>query len=132
MVSNGDVACETPSLPKMNFMELSGLAEQFVMQYYSVMNKCPDLLHRFYGNDSTLIYESSPICGQADIHNAFCKLNLNDTRTTILKIDALKAFQNSALVQVQFPFLILYLSGFWRNKCIEWSVSPLYAEFHPA
>ncbi|VDM32604.1 unnamed protein product [Hydatigera taeniaeformis] len=63
MVSNGDVCAEGPSLPKMDFMALSNLAEQFVLQYYTVMNKCPELLHRFYGEDSTLIYESPPICG---------------------------------------------------------------------
>ncbi|KAH9278093.1 Ras GTPase-activating protein-binding protein 2 [Echinococcus granulosus] len=100
MVSNGDVNTEGPSLPKMDFMALSNLAEQFVLQYYSVMNKCPELLHRFYGEDSTLIYESPPICGQTEIHNAFSKLKLRETRVIILKIDALKACNNSALVQI--------------------------------
>ncbi|KAL5965626.1 Ras GTPase-activating protein-binding protein 2 [Taenia solium] len=100
MVSNGDVCVEGLSLPKMDFAALSSLAEQFVLQYYTVMNKCPELLHRFYGEDSTLIFESQPICGQTEIHNAFLKLKLRDTRVTILKVDALKACNNSALVQI--------------------------------
>ncbi|KAL5106874.1 hypothetical protein TcWFU_005660 [Taenia crassiceps] len=53
MVSNGDVCAEGPSLPKMDFTALSNLAEQFVLQYYAVMNKCPELLHRFYDHVAT-------------------------------------------------------------------------------
>lgn len=100
MVSNGDMSCTDLSVPKMDFMEVSALAEQFVLQYYTVMNKCPELLHRFYGEDSTVIYESGPICGQSQIYNAFVNLKLTDTHVLIHKVDALKANGNSVLIQV--------------------------------
>ncbi|KAM3183987.1 hypothetical protein ACTXT7_009268 [Hymenolepis weldensis] len=100
MVTNGDVAVPNNVLLKMNLKEVSGLAEQFVLQYYTVMNQYPELLHRFYSNESVLIYESQPVTGQADINNLLTKLNLKDTRVIILRVDALKGHGNSAMVQV--------------------------------
>ncbi|VUZ56564.1 unnamed protein product [Hymenolepis diminuta] len=100
MVTNGDVAVPNNILLKMNLKEVSGLAEQFVLQYYTVMNQYPELLHRFYSNESVLIYESQPVTGQGDINNLLIKLNLKDTRVIILKVDALKGHGNSAMVQV--------------------------------
>lgn len=100
MVANGDVSIENAAIPKMNLMEISNLAEQFVLQYYTVMNRCPDMLHRFYSDDSMLVFESQPVTGQANIHSLLSKLNLKETCVTILKVDALKSHQNSALVQV--------------------------------
>ncbi|KAM7534514.1 hypothetical protein Aperf_G00000112923 [Anoplocephala perfoliata] len=100
MVANGDISIENAAIPKMNLVEISNLAEQFVLQYYTVMNQCPDMLHRFYSDDSMLVFESQPVTGQADIHNLLSKLNLKEAHVIILKVDALKSHQNSALVQV--------------------------------
>ncbi len=102
MVSNGDMTFANLSVPKMDFAGVSSLAEEFVLQYYTVMNKCPELLHRFYGEDSTVIYESAPICGQHKIYNAFLDLKFSETRVLIHKVDALKANKNSVLIQVCF------------------------------
>nr|CDS33293.1 Ras GTPase activating protein binding protein 1 [Hymenolepis microstoma] len=100
MVTNGDGAVQNNVLMKMNLKEVSSLAEQFVLQYYTVMNRYPELLHRFYSNESVLIYESQPVTGQVDINTLLTKLNLKDTHVLILTVDALKGHGNSAMVQV--------------------------------
>ncbi|VDO06325.1 unnamed protein product [Rodentolepis nana] len=100
MVTNGDSAVQNNVLIKMNLKEVSSLAEQFVLQYYTVMNQYPEFLHRFYSNESVLIYESQPVTGQVDINNLLTKSNLKDTHVLILSVDALKGHGNSAMVQV--------------------------------
>ncbi|VDM02019.1 unnamed protein product [Schistocephalus solidus] len=97
---NGDVAMTNFTVPTMDFEAISTVADEFVMQYYTVMSKCPQQLHRFYSHDSSVIHEDAPIFGQENIFNAFKDMPLSDTRVLIHKVDALKSVQNTILIQV--------------------------------
>nr|VZI02186.1 unnamed protein product [Spirometra erinaceieuropaei] len=97
---NGDVAMTNFTVPTMDYEAIAAVADQFVMQYYTVMNKCPQQLHRFYSHDSSVIHEDAPIFGQENIFNAFKDMPLSDTRVLIHKVDALRSVQNTILVQV--------------------------------
>lgn len=90
----------TKAISAMDSSEITDLAEQFILQYYEVMRKCPNELHRFYLDESTLIFESQPTFGQAGIHNLFLRLNLKETCVHIIKVDAIKSHRNSLLMQI--------------------------------
>ncbi|VDQ05677.1 unnamed protein product [Trichobilharzia regenti] len=83
---------------RMEPSDILSLAGQFVVQYYTVMKKCPSGIHRFYKDDSSMIREDNPVCGQRMIHEKIMSLNLQDCQIAILKLDALRANGNSVLI----------------------------------
>ncbi|CAH8583720.1 unnamed protein product [Heterobilharzia americana] len=85
---------------RMEPSDILSLAGQFVVQYYTVMKKCPSGIHRFYKDDSSMIREDTPVCGQRMIHEKIMSLNLQGSQIAILKLDALRANGNSVLIHV--------------------------------
>ncbi|CAH8545709.1 unnamed protein product [Schistosoma turkestanicum] len=85
---------------RMEPSDILSLAGQFVVQYYTVMKKCPSGIHRFYKDDSSMIREDTPVCGQRMIHEKIMSMNLRDSQIAILKLDALRANGNSVLIHV--------------------------------
>ncbi|CAH8590168.1 unnamed protein product [Schistosoma intercalatum] len=85
---------------RMEPSDILSLAGQFVVQYYTVMKKCPSGIHRFYKDDSSMIREDTPVCGQRMIHEKIMSMNLQDSQIAILKLDALRANGNSVLIHV--------------------------------
>ncbi|KAG7170067.1 Ras GTPase-activating protein-binding protein 2-like [Homarus americanus] len=66
---------------------------EFVRQYYTVLNKAPMHLHRFFSNNSSFLHGghnsmSEPIIGQADIHKMIMSLNFRDCHAKIRMVDA--------------------------------------------
>ncbi|CAL8103658.1 unnamed protein product [Calicophoron daubneyi] len=88
------------TVSRMDPSDVLNLAGEFVMQYYTVLRKCPSGLHRFYKDDSAMIRESATVFGQKMIHEKIMSLNLHDSRVGILCLDALRANGNSVLIQV--------------------------------
>ncbi|VDP91888.1 unnamed protein product [Echinostoma caproni] len=85
---------------RMDPSEVLNLAGEFVVQYYTVMRKCPSGLHRFYKDDSAMIRENATVFGQKMIHEKIMSMNIGNSRVGILRLDALRANGNSVLIQV--------------------------------
>lgn len=85
---------------RMGPSEVLSLAGDFVVQYYTVMRKCPSGLHRFYKDDSSMIRENATVFGQKMIHEKIMSMNIGNSRVGILRLDALRANGNSVLIQV--------------------------------
>lgn len=88
------------TLSRMDSSEIFSLAGQFVVQYYTVMKKCPPGIHRFYKDDSSIVREDKPICGQRMIHEKIMSSNLQDLKISILRLDAVRSFGSCVLIQV--------------------------------
>lgn len=88
------------TISSMNTIEISLLAENMVFQYYYIMSQCPEKLHLFYRDESTMIFDSQCAHGQAEICSLLEKQHFLNARVIILKVDALKSHENSIMVQV--------------------------------
>ncbi|KAF7232577.1 hypothetical protein EG68_11706 [Paragonimus skrjabini miyazakii] len=88
------------TVSRMDPADIQNLAGEFVVQYYTVMKKCPSVLHRFYKDDSAMIHEDSTVFGQKLIHDKIMSMNVRDSRVGIVRLDALRANGNSVLIQV--------------------------------
>lgn len=97
---NNSVVGSSFIVSRMDATEILNLAGEFVVQYYTVMKKCPSGLHRFYKDDSSMIHENSTVFGQIPIHDKIMSMNIHDSRVGILRLDALRANGNSVLIQV--------------------------------
>ncbi|XP_055384817.1 ras GTPase-activating protein-binding protein 1 [Condylostylus longicornis] len=84
------------------------VGREFVRQYYTVLNKAPDLLHRFYINHSSFIHgglethnrEATLAIGQKNIHSKIQQLNFRDCHAKISQVDAQVTLGNGVVVQV--------------------------------
>ncbi|XP_013781995.1 ras GTPase-activating protein-binding protein 1-like [Limulus polyphemus] len=84
------------------------VGREFVRQYYTVMNKAPLYLHRFYNYNSSFVHgaldcpgqESKPVVGQQAIHQKIMQLNFRDCRAKILQVDSHETLGNGVVVQV--------------------------------
>lgn len=77
------------------------VGREFVRQYYTLLNKAPNQLHRFYNNNSSFIHgESSLVVGQKNIHNRILQLNFHDCHAKISQVDAQATLGNGVVVQV--------------------------------
>ncbi|KAH8382756.1 hypothetical protein KR009_005128 [Drosophila setifemur] len=77
------------------------VGREFVRQYYTLLNKAPNHLHRFYNNSSSYIHgESKLVVGQREIHNKIQQLNFNDCHAKISQVDAQATLGNGVVVQV--------------------------------
>ncbi|KAF2361779.1 RNA recognition motif domain [Trinorchestia longiramus] len=78
---------------------------EFVRQYYTILNKAPSLLHRFYAKNSSFMHggdisNREPIIGQSDIHNYIKELNYKDCHAKILLIDSQATLGDGIVIQV--------------------------------
>ncbi|XP_037949821.1 ras GTPase-activating protein-binding protein 1-like [Teleopsis dalmanni] len=77
------------------------VGREFVRQYYTLLNKAPNHLHRFYNNNSSFIHgESTLVIGQKNIHSRIQQLNFHDCHAKISQVDAQATLGNGVVVQV--------------------------------
>lgn len=77
------------------------VGREFVRQYYTLLNRAPSHLHRFYNNNSSFIHgESTLVVGQRNIYNRIQQLNFNDCHAKISQVDAQATLGNGVVVQV--------------------------------
>lgn len=84
------------------------VGREFVRQYYTLLNKAPNFLHRFYTNQSSFIHggfdlqnrEPVLVIGQKNIHNKIQQLNFRDCHAKISQVDAQATLGNGVVVQV--------------------------------
>ncbi|KAK7027305.1 GTPase activating protein (SH3 domain) binding protein [Halocaridina rubra] len=78
---------------------------EFVRQYYTVLNRAPLHLHRFFTHNSSFMHGghksmSEPIIGQADIHKMIMSLNFRDCHAKIRMVDAQATLGDGVVIQV--------------------------------
>ncbi|XP_059612205.1 ras GTPase-activating protein-binding protein 2 [Phlebotomus argentipes] len=84
------------------------VGREFVRQYYTLLNKAPNHLHRFYNQQSSFVHdglepnnrESSLVIGQKQIHNRIQQLNFRDCHAKISQVDSQVTLGNGVVVQV--------------------------------
>lgn len=84
------------------------VGREFVRQYYTLLNKAPDHLHRFYNNHSSFVHgglephnrEALLVVGQKQIYNKIQQLNFRDCHAKISQVDAQSTLGNGVVVQV--------------------------------
>nr|XP_057936823.1 ras GTPase-activating protein-binding protein 2 isoform X2 [Doryrhamphus excisus] len=84
------------------------VGREFVRQYYTLLNKAPDFLHRFYGRNSSYVHGgldasgklAEAVYGQAEIHKKVMSLQFNECHTKIRQVDAHATLSDGVVVQV--------------------------------
>uniref|UniRef100_A0A6M2DTV1 Putative rasgap sh3 binding protein rasputin n=1 Tax=Xenopsylla cheopis TaxID=163159 RepID=A0A6M2DTV1_XENCH len=84
------------------------VGREFVRQYYTLLNKAPTHLHRFYNNYSSFVHggldspnrDSAPVIGQKQIHNKIQQLNFRDCHAKITQVDSQATLGDGVVVQV--------------------------------
>ncbi|CAL1283810.1 unnamed protein product [Larinioides sclopetarius] len=84
------------------------VGREFVRQYYTLLNKAPLHLHRFYNHDSSFLHggidrpgqETRPVVGQHDIHDRIMQLNFRDCHAKIRQVDSQETLGDGVVVQV--------------------------------
>lgn len=84
------------------------VGQEFVKQYYTMLNAAPEHLHRFYSNNSNFIHggmdgrpdEQQAVTGQAEIHKKIMSLNFNNCHARICQVDCQSSVGGSVVVQV--------------------------------
>ncbi|KAI5634424.1 nuclear transport factor 2 (NTF2) domain-containing protein [Phthorimaea operculella] len=82
---------ETPAMVMEASPSPQSVGREFVRQYYTLLNKAPAHLHRFYNNYSSFVHggldapnrETLPVVGQKQIHNRIQQLNFRDCHAKI-------------------------------------------------
>merc|ERR1739838_987259 len=98
----------TASSDKVNMPLPGHVGQEFVRQYYTLLNKAPEFLYKFYGQSSTFIHgaiykngEQEEQCvGQENIRQKILSLDFADCRTKIRQVDACASLNTSVVVQV--------------------------------
>uniref|UniRef100_A0A3Q2CTG9 G3BP stress granule assembly factor 2b n=1 Tax=Cyprinodon variegatus TaxID=28743 RepID=A0A3Q2CTG9_CYPVA len=84
------------------------VGREFVRQYYTLLNKAPDYLHRFYGRNSSYVHGgidpsgklAEAVYGQAEIHKKVMSLQFSECHTKIRHVDAHATLSDGVVVQV--------------------------------
>ncbi|KAJ8336010.1 hypothetical protein SKAU_G00393530 [Synaphobranchus kaupii] len=84
------------------------VGQEFVRQYYTLLNKAPDYLHRFYGKNSSYVHGGldgsgkleEAVYGQNEIHKKVMSLQFSECHTKIRHVDAHATLSDSVVVQV--------------------------------
>lgn len=80
------------------------IGREFVRQYYTVLNKTPLHLHRFYSQDSSFVHggpeKQECVMGQHDIHQRIVQLNFRDCHAKIKQVDSLTTLGEGVVIQV--------------------------------
>ena len=81
---------------------------EFVRQYYTLLNQAPDILHRFYGKNSSYAHRgldsngkpADAVYGQKEIHRKVMSQNFTNCHTKIRHVDAHATLNDGVVVQV--------------------------------
>lgn len=84
------------------------VGREFVRQYYTLLNKAPDHLHRFYNNNSSFVHggldphnrEATMVIGQKQIYNKIQQLRFRDCHAKISQVDSQQTLGGGVVVQV--------------------------------
>ncbi|XP_061737024.1 ras GTPase-activating protein-binding protein 2 isoform X4 [Nerophis ophidion] len=84
------------------------VGREFVRQYYTLLNKAPDFLHRFYGRSSSYVHGgldasgklAEAVYGQTEIHKKVMSLQFSECHTKIRHVDAHATLSDGVVVQV--------------------------------
>uniref|UniRef100_A0A1B6C1L1 NTF2 domain-containing protein n=1 Tax=Clastoptera arizonana TaxID=38151 RepID=A0A1B6C1L1_9HEMI len=84
------------------------VGREFVRQYYTLLNRAPTHVHRFYNNNSSFVHggldtfnqEGKPAIGQKQIHQCIQQLNFRDCHAKITQVDSQATLGNGVVVQV--------------------------------
>uniref|UniRef100_H2Z8K6 Ras GTPase-activating protein-binding protein 2 n=1 Tax=Ciona savignyi TaxID=51511 RepID=H2Z8K6_CIOSA len=84
------------------------VGREFVRQYYTLLNKAPELLYRFYSMNSSYVHggrysngePEKPVIGQTEIHTKIDSLDFHDCHTKIRQVDAHSTIGSGIVVQV--------------------------------
>lgn len=94
------------------------VGREFVRQYYTLLNKAPHHLHRFYNHQSSFVHgglepaagtdtsnsarpvDCGLVIGQKQIHHKIQQLNFRDCHAKISQVDAQATLGNGVVVQV--------------------------------
>jgi len=82
------------------------VGREFVRQYYTLLNKAPLHLHRFYSHDSSFVHGglkegmAEEVHGQQQIHEKIMELDFHDCKAKILLVDSHRTLENGVVVQV--------------------------------
>lgn len=82
------------------------IGREFVRQYYTVLNRSPQYLHRFYSQDSSFVHGGYPkqekgcATGQQDIHWRIMQLDFRDCHAKIRQVDSHSTLGDGVVVQV--------------------------------
>uniref|UniRef100_A0A4W6BSF7 G3BP stress granule assembly factor 2b n=1 Tax=Lates calcarifer TaxID=8187 RepID=A0A4W6BSF7_LATCA len=103
------------------------VGREFVRQYYTLLNKAPDFLHRFYGRNSSYVHGgldpsgklAEAVYGQAEIHKKVMSLQFSECHTKIRHVDAHATLSDGVVVQPMRKFMqtfVLAPEGSVANK----------------
>ncbi|XP_072164613.1 ras GTPase-activating protein-binding protein 2-like [Diadema setosum] len=92
----------------MNNVTPQSVGREFVRQYYTLLNKAPKHLHRFYTNASSFVHggvdpdgsPEDPVYGQEAIHAKILSLNFRDCHAKIRQVDSHGTVGDGVVVQV--------------------------------
>ncbi|KAL4688320.1 hypothetical protein H8959_004572 [Pygathrix nigripes] len=81
---------------------------KFVRQHYTLVNQAPDMLHRFYGKNSSHVHggldsngkPADAVYRQKEIHRKVTSQNFTNCHTKILHVDAYAMLNDGVVVQV--------------------------------
>ncbi|PIO33636.1 hypothetical protein AB205_0069320, partial [Aquarana catesbeiana] len=80
------------------------VGREFVRQYYTLLNKAPDFLHRnssyVHGGLDVSGKPQEAVYGQAEIHKKVMSLQFSECRTKIRHVDAHATLSDGVVVQV--------------------------------
>lgn len=84
------------------------VGREFVRQYYTLLNKAPLHLHRFYSGDSSFVHGGlekddktlEPVHGQQEIHEKIMQLNFRECKAKVRQVDAHATLASGVVVQV--------------------------------
>ncbi|XP_008852928.1 ras GTPase-activating protein-binding protein 1-like [Nannospalax galili] len=84
------------------------VGREFVRQYYTLLNQAPDMLHRFYGKNSSYVHggldsngkPADAVYGQKEIHRKVMSQNFTNCHTKIRHVDAHATLNDGVVVQV--------------------------------
>ncbi|XP_050080758.1 uncharacterized protein LOC126568337 [Anopheles maculipalpis] len=84
------------------------VGREFVRQYYTLLNKAPDFLHRFYNSSSSFVHggldaksqDATLVVGSKQIQNKIQQLNFRDCHAKISQVDSQATLGNGVVVQV--------------------------------
>uniref|UniRef100_A0A671M8U3 Ras GTPase-activating protein-binding protein 2-like n=1 Tax=Sinocyclocheilus anshuiensis TaxID=1608454 RepID=A0A671M8U3_9TELE len=79
------------------------VGREFVRQYYTLLNKAPDFLHRFYGRNSSYVHgglDANGKLSEAVYGQAVMSLQFSECHTKIRHVDAHASLSDAVVVQV--------------------------------
>eukprot|EP00118_Oscarella_pearsei_P024991 m.307265 g.307265 ORF g.307265 m.307265 type:complete len:437 (+) comp42090_c0_seq1:98-1408(+) len=89
----------------MDHVRAQRVGHEFVRHYYTLLNKEPLQLHRFYLDQSSFVHASGntndePVIGQKQIHEKIRSLNFVNCHAVIKQVDSLPSLHDAIVVQV--------------------------------